>query len=165
MPQRTESKGSTDLDALQQQQARSNAQFAARAFSMPTPGGGLPAYSGTGGLFGAGGVVQHATAAATAALQTAGLHPGSVSDTLGGSPWGLPFALQRTAAFGDAAATTAGYDGCVVSPQPRYPGEGAPGGGVPDNSSPLWGCVKAAAAAVASRPQASSANVSACCFL
>lgn len=100
---------------------------------------------------------------------TAGLPAPPASDTLGPlaqQPWGLPFALQRTSAFGDAAASTAGYDGRVVSPQPRYPGDGAlggggGGGGVPDHSSLLWGSVKAAAAAAASRPQATSANVSA----
>lgn len=75
MPQRMESKGSTDLDALQQQQARSNAQYAARAFSVPTPGGGgaLQQYGGAGSLFGGmGGANGHASAmaaATTAALQ------------------------------------------------------------------------------------------------
>jgi hypothetical protein len=41
--------------------------------------------------------------------------------------------------------------------QPRYPLDGS---GLPDNSSLLWDSVKAAAAAVASRPPSTGANVS-----
>jgi hypothetical protein len=37
--------------------------------------------------------------------------------------WSLPFALQRTSAFGDAAATTTGFTGRVVSPQVGRPAD------------------------------------------
>lgn len=60
-----------------QAQARGSLQYGSRAFSMPTPGGGLPPqYGGPGLMFGnSGGSGGHAgaTAAASAALQVTGL--------------------------------------------------------------------------------------------
>jgi hypothetical protein len=166
MPQRMESKGSTDLDTLQAQQAqqaRSNLQYGSRAFSMPTPGGGLPPPYGGLTFANPGGSSGHvgATAAASAALQasvTGGFRAAPVSDPLGAlmqQSWSLPYSLQRTSAFGDAAATTGGFNARVVSPQPRYPLDG---GGMHDDSASLWGSIKAAAGAAGGRPSTASAN-------
>ena len=51
---------------------------------------------------------------------TGGFRAAPVSDPVGAlmqQSWSLPYSLQRTSAFGDAAATTAGFNGRVVSPQ------------------------------------------------
>jgi hypothetical protein len=50
-----------------------------------------------------------------------GFRAAPVSDPMGAlmqQSWSLPYSLQRTSAFGDAAATTTnGFNGRVVSPQ------------------------------------------------
>jgi hypothetical protein len=55
---------------------------------------------------------------------TAGLRSAPASDPLGSlmqQSWSMPFALQRTSAFGDAAATTTGFNSRVVPPQVGWP--------------------------------------------
>jgi hypothetical protein len=57
---------------------------------------------------------------------TAGLRGAPASDPLSSfahQSWSLPFALQRTSAFGDAAGASGGFNGRVVSPQVRRPAE------------------------------------------
>ncbi len=189
MPQRMESKGSSDLDMLNHQGGLSGggrgASFAARSFSLPPPAShsGLQQYgsttygSGAGGFggTGAGGIAAAVTASAAMALRGT---PPIANDPIGAllhqQPWGLPFSLPRTSAFdAPAAGVPAGFDSRVLSPQPRYPGEngggGAPGGGggghLADGGNLLWGSMKAAAAAAVTRPPMFNQNAAAIRFL
>lgn len=189
MPQRMESKGSSDLDMLNHQGGLGGgghgASFAARSFSLPPPAShsGLQQYgsttygSGAGGFggTGAGGIAAAVTVSAAMGLRGT---PPIANDPIGAllhqQSWGLPFSFPHTSAFdAPAAGGPAGFDSRVLSPQPRYPGEngggGAPGGDagghLADGGNLLWGSMKAAAAAAVTRPPMFNQNAAAIRFL